>query len=98
MLVVMDSFNEMAVPNQYVMSMFSLMLNFYISDDMDKLKSVVTEEHIPHVQVKNMPVHVVGRHCGTHIALWMLQLLRYLPADTVNMKTLREDEYLAKCI
>eukprot|EP00957_Ditylum_brightwellii_P028600 2161118-Ditylum_brightwellii.AAC.1 len=98
MLVVMDSFNETAVPNQYVMAMLCFMLNFYIFNDMDEVKSVVTEKQIPYVLVKIMPVHVVGWHCDTHIAFWMLQLLRYVPADTINMKTLREDERLAKCI
>ena len=64
------------------------MLNFYLSDDMDEVKNVVTEEQIPYVQVKSMPVQVDGWNCGTHIAFWMLQLLRYLPVETINMKNI----------
>eukprot|EP00957_Ditylum_brightwellii_P069908 5308902-Ditylum_brightwellii.AAC.1 len=63
MLVVMESFDEMAVPDQFVMSIFCFMLNFYISDDMGEVKSVVTEEQIPYMRVKNMPVHLDGWHC-----------------------------------
>eukprot|EP00957_Ditylum_brightwellii_P034481 2615010-Ditylum_brightwellii.AAC.1 len=60
MLVVMDSFNEAAAPNQFVMSICCFMLNFYISDSMDDVETFVTEEQIPHVQVENMPVQVDG--------------------------------------
>ena len=73
-------------------------VNFYISDFMYAVKSVVTKEQIPYVHVKNLPVHVDGLHCSTHVAFWMLQLLRYLPADTINMKKLREDEGLVETI
>eukprot|EP00957_Ditylum_brightwellii_P145161 11056902-Ditylum_brightwellii.AAC.1 len=65
---------------------------------MDEVKSVVTKEQIPHVQVKNMPVHVDGWHCCTHIVFWMLQLLKYLREDTISMKTFREDEHFEKSI
>eukprot|EP00957_Ditylum_brightwellii_P109629 8361577-Ditylum_brightwellii.AAC.1 len=45
-----------------------------------------------------MPVHIAGWNCGTHITFWMLQILRHLPAETINMKTLREDEHFTNCI
>ena len=60
----MDSFGKVATPNQFVISMFCFMLNFYIFDDMDKVKSVVTEDQIPYMHVKNLPVYVDGWHCG----------------------------------
>eukprot|EP00957_Ditylum_brightwellii_P108143 8250434-Ditylum_brightwellii.AAC.1 len=45
-----------------------------------------------------MPVHIDGWNCGTHIAFWILQILRYLLAETINMNTLMDDEHFTKCI
>eukprot|EP00957_Ditylum_brightwellii_P036533 2767213-Ditylum_brightwellii.AAC.1 len=45
-----------------------------------------------------MHVQVDGWNCGTHIAFCMLQILRYLPAETISIKTLKIDEHFANCI
>eukprot|EP00957_Ditylum_brightwellii_P072986 5546167-Ditylum_brightwellii.AAC.1 len=65
---------------------------------MDAVKPVVREDQIPCIHAKNLPVNVHGFHCSTHVAFWMLRLLRYLPADSIDMKTLREDEDLVETI
>eukprot|EP00957_Ditylum_brightwellii_P170491 12977363-Ditylum_brightwellii.AAC.1 len=37
-----------------------------------------------------MPVQVAGRHCGTHILFWMLQILRHFTAENINTTEIRE--------
>eukprot|EP00957_Ditylum_brightwellii_P102917 7843650-Ditylum_brightwellii.AAC.1 len=62
MLVLMDSFDSMAVPNPHILSMFCFMINFYISDDMDAVEHVVKDDQIPCMHVKYLPVNIHGKH------------------------------------
>jgi hypothetical protein len=65
---------------------------------MDSVETFVKEDQIPFVHVKNLPGKFHGKHCSTHVAFWILQVLRFLPADSINMRTLRGDENFMETI